>query len=558
MKIRSFRIKDLNLGGKTFLDRRVYAALTPFFLLNSVLVSNHEPTLINWLLLGLINLVSLACCFGVFEIAARTIFRHRETIPVTISAIFFFGLALGAFKGFTTAFIAFTWGFENNLVESIQSRIFQTSILGALVVIGISAISFAQEQYQTERDLLVAERVQQLMQQQKQPDSAANSQKILRDFVAKAKTQLKRNSNPPSEMIREIVEVGLRPLSHKLWERENSKYLNFGWAELAKFTILNNKFLPYLSAGIYFVSTLPLVAYYGGWKDGVERSVLGAFVIAALLSLAKKVKCKSLARAVAFYVSIQVATAALVVWLSTALLGSLGQVNPVSVTVAISVLLIQVNLLVGIAELMNESHKSVRQGLATLVSAQGIDRDVARTQNLLANRELANYLHGSLQNKLLSAAVRIEQSGNDPHVLITELEQVEKLLDSVDDSGRIISTEALNLQIEALANSWKGFVNISISSNSKLTTGDQSLDTKLAQVVNEGVSNAVRHGLAKNIVVELTRVESSWKIRVIDDGLGPKIQTPGLGSKFFSSIAGSNWRLEAQPIGGSILTLEVI
>lgn len=63
MKIPDLRKAVSELGGKTFYDRRVYAGLSPFFLINSVLVSNHAPTFENWASLGVINIGALSICF---------------------------------------------------------------------------------------------------------------------------------------------------------------------------------------------------------------------------------------------------------------------------------------------------------------------------------------------------------------------------------------------------------------------------------------------------------------------------------------------------------------
>lgn len=557
MKVLDLRKALSGLGGKTFYDRRVYAGLAPFFLINSVLVSNHAPTFTNWATLGLINVGALGICFLYFELAIRTIFKNKDQAPIRFVAIILFGFTVGAVKVLGTASLAYAVGFEKDLVIAIESRIYQTTFLGALVVVGVSAISLAQSRYQAERDLLIAERIQQQIANADNTNLDPDYEKALREFVASAKKQIKTVVSAPGDMIREIVEVSLRPLSHKLWERENARYLNFHWAELAQFSILQNKLAPTATSIIYLIITMPLAFYYSGIADAIGRSLLGAICIYIVLLAAKTLRFKNLTSAAISFVLVSLATAALVVWASTMLFGFLEGFDAINLGLAIFIMILQVNLLAGIIEVMSDNHKAIRKDLTTLIKSQGVDREVMLTKNLMHNRELANYLHGDVQNKLLSSAVRIEQSGNNPEVLIAELEQVERLLDDVNKSRLPAPSDTLNIQIANLVDSWRGFMMIQLSAGFPESTGSQHKDNTIAQIISEAISNSVRHGLAKNIVVSLNQAGPRWLLEITDDGLGPRSQPPGLGSKFFDSVSGSNWSLQSAKDGGSVLKISL-
>ena len=79
----------------------------------------------------------------------------------------------------------------------------------------------------------------------------------------------------------------------------------------------------------------------------------------------------------------------------------------------------------------------------------------------------------------------------------------------------------------------------------------------LIQLIDEATSNAIRHGLAKNVFV-LAKVLSDQKINleVIDDGIGPRAGKAGLGSTFFNSVSKGNWDLVQESTGGTKLTLQ--
>lgn len=487
----------------------------------------------------------------------RTVFRNKDKSPISIFSMVMFGFTLGAIKVLATASLAYLIGFETDLAIGIESRIVQTTFLGALVVVGVSAISLAQSRYQAERDLLIAERIQQQIANAENTNLDPDYEKVLREFVASAKQQLKNAISTPSEMIREIVEVSLRPLSHKLWERENARYLNFHWAELAQFSILQNKLAPVATSIIYLIITLPLAFFYSGIADAIGRSLLGAICIYLVLLAARTLKFKNLTSAAISFVLVSLAAAALVVWASTMLFGFLEGFDAINLGLAIFIMILQVNLLGGIIEVMSDNHKAIRKDLTTLIKSQGVNREVMFTKNLLHNRELANYLHGDVQNKLLSSAVRIEQSGNNPEVMITELEQVERILDDVNKPRLSATSDSLSEQMANLIGSWKGFMSITLARDFPQTTGTQLKDNTIAQIASEAISNSVRHGLAKKVEITLNQEVDGWLLQIEDDGLGPRDKPPGLGSKFFDSVSGSNWSLKSGRDGGSVLRIRI-
>jgi signal transduction histidine kinase len=86
-----------------------------------------------------------------------------------------------------------------------------------------------------------------------------------------------------------------------------------------------------------------------------------------------------------------------------------------------------------------------------------------------------------------------------------------------------------------------------------------SIDTRnIIHVVEEAFSNSLRHGLATEATILLTPTNTGTSLTVIDNGIGPRDGSPGLGSSLFNSIAGSNWSLTRGPEGiGAQLVLQI-
>jgi anti-sigma regulatory factor (Ser/Thr protein kinase) len=77
------------------------------------------------------------------------------------------------------------------------------------------------------------------------------------------------------------------------------------------------------------------------------------------------------------------------------------------------------------------------------------------------------------------------------------------------------------------------------------------------QAVSEAVVNAARHGLATSVNADITVSGSGLEVRVVDDGVGPRDGTPGLGSAYFSANSGGEWSLVAGSDGGSVFTVHL-
>jgi two-component sensor histidine kinase len=193
------------------------------------------------------------------------------------------------------------------------------------------------------------------------------------------------------------------------------------------------------------------------------------------------------------------------------------------------------------------NHNMTRKQLDTMF-------DKNRAKSMLENRELANFLHGNVQNRLLAIALMLESKQVGLDEIVDELDRVEKLLQGEFNQTNKKNDSSLIGSLELLRDRWLGFVAIDF-----ILIGDQKISSKqnatLVQLVNEAITNAVRHGLAKNIQIRVTQTKHGCEIIATDDGIGLKQGAKGIGSDYFDSVADLGWSLEAGEFGGSVLTL---
>jgi signal transduction histidine kinase len=265
------------------------------------------------------------------------------------------------------------------------------------------------------------------------------------------------------------------------------------------------------------------------------------------------------------------AAAVAILALSTNLLFSESpQLNMFSYGAVMFIWLLEVTFLSSCIVAAFRSHNKIREYLEELeqtLGGKGLSDSVTTSESLILNRELANFLHGNLQNRLLSAALRMDKNQDNPEVLLRELKVVEELLDSAMLNYQETSALGLAEQLAEISSRWSGFVLVQFDLQTEIFSAGQVKN--VAQLVNEAISNAVRHGLASKVWVSVAASPMGgagagsavrWPellITVTDDGLGPRSGVAGLGSNLFDSLAGTNWQLGAGADGGSVLTLAV-
>lgn len=162
--------------------------------------------------------------------------------------------------------------------------------------------------------------------------------------------------------------------------------------------------------------------------------------------------------------------------------------------------------------------------------------------------EIAKYLHAILQTRLMSYAMRMERNG----LTERELEELTSLLQN--PMQQFLEKEVgLKAMLVELSTRWAPVVKIEYS----LKTYKPSLDSAAQQIIQEAVANSVRHGQCESIFVSVTDDEDGRLIEVIDDGVGPRIGTPGLGSSVFDSLA-TEWSLKPGDGLGAKLSARIL
>lgn len=174
-------------------------------------------------------------------------------------------------------------------------------------------------------------------------------------------------------------------------------------------------------------------------------------------------------------------------------------------------------------------------------------------------RESARILHGTVQTRLIACAVAIEQAAesNDTEAYRVALHEAQQILRApVPGVERAHTTMAEEVQRKV--GLWEGLCSIRVEIDPDVAAMPGRRARDVGRVVEEGLSNAIRHGGAKEIAVRVTegqvgRAPGGDGVAVVieDNGSGPGNGKPGLGSALLDSVSGT-WELGATDSGARL------
>ena len=195
-----------------------------------------------------------------------------------------------------------------------------------------------------------------------------------------------------------------------------------------------------------------------------------------------------------------------------------------------------------------------------------LEGEIAQLENLSKNNgvKIAKLLHGPVQGKIAGVVLALRiYANNDKVVTEKELDKIKSLLISIDDDlERIINPnkEIVQLQLisalDTMKNDWKELIEIDIDSDKSFdSTNLNSFTSNIVEVLNEAISNALRHGLADKVEITMEVANGHLNMIVKDNGTGIKKEhAPGFGMSVYKANL-FNHSIATGENGGCVLKL---
>lgn len=186
-----------------------------------------------------------------------------------------------------------------------------------------------------------------------------------------------------------------------------------------------------------------------------------------------------------------------------------------------------------------------------------------------------SFLHGKIQSRLTLCSVQLnrmataldtstESADAATEAVALVATEVELLIGDIDKLlDQAASAPDLTASLESIRKAWLGIIDISYTGESVATRDAQTsraLATTLVEVITEAVTNAAKHGDARQVNISLEERDHMIVLRVTDDGQGLTASpTPDAEPAAIRRIIGpsAHCSIANQPEGGTQLKVEL-
>jgi len=287
---------------------------------------------------------------------------------------------------------------------------------------------------------------------------------------------------------------------------------------------------------------------------------MSVLAITVIMTAAKRLRPATRRWAAAHFVATMAVLTGVHVLVVERLSDSPAELSVVALTVTLAIWFPILTLLSGAVVITLRGAERLNDLFSHLI-ATGDTSSVDGALTRLKNRELANQLHSTVQNRLVNAARRIEASGFSPQVIRDEKQALDRLLDeatrTADDDTARANRPNFRAGLDTLFSRWDGFVTLTHTIDDTIDELSDTDQTTVLHVVTEAINNAVRHGQAKHVALSVNVTHSTVTVTLDDDGFGPIDKPAGLGTALFNSVSDGTFSLKQRDTGGSRLTVAI-
>lgn len=481
----------------------------------------------------------------------------------------YFGVIGGA-----RAFVIYWLGTETKLIPAsdwlfrlVGGPIFTGATLGIAVILGINFKRSAAEGLRLSAERIRLKQMQQTMRQKietQRAELAGRVRGILAPALADVRSQLAQaaESRAVFDTLNHTVDEIVRPLSHSIARTDDEHGLDEESAIRARrwaISVLHRAplrrlIVPQLSAILITVSTLPAAV--------AIRPGLGGFTMALVEGLCTLLGLYLL-RVIFYRINLPLIFGTVVVIAGFGLnqllvLRILHEIG-LRVTASQEQDVFVFGLIFGGFIAVGQTVQTAR-GLAVL-ELQATTNSLAllisrlKQEIWLNNRRMASVLHGPVQAALYAAGMKLSSAKSISVELINEVEHDINAAFERLDYQHSLDNEDFAETINQIVSLWRGSCEISVFTSDDCSLAlyrDRNAAACVVEVVQEAISNAIKHGRASNASVVISLLSPSLaEVRVRNDGHPVEVSPDGhdgLGSQILDEIC-HIWKIDNTPSG---------
>lgn len=517
-----------------------------------------------WLLIWAISVIALSA--WVLLVMGLGLYKRLKTKPRPFANLITIGIA-GIIGNLTVGALALSWGLDTEPLWVVR---ISGGFLGATLMFFvvntlrsnlISRNESIRKLVQTEQKLLgyresakqiIADEIESL--KEKTVESLLPAIEKIQELLA---TKSEERTTIVEEL-RQLIRNDVRPLSKSVLE-EAATIAKPGKDEIKRPATrlrrnVNYNFRlsmrPMISLAL-FAAFFPMVEFLIIDHRSAFRGLLGGIATGLTLALLKALTPRNFEVKVASGITMQLIYSVISIvptwWIMFQEYGNTSQV--ITATTLLWFITFAMTFLLAFTkgvELNAERYEfSLTQYTAELA------KEVALFEQKLAleKRAWSRVIHGEVQSALSAAVTRLQRA---EHLEPYELEMVKQDLNRAKQNLINPPKEDTHFTqaFSEIVLTWKSICNIQADISARAQRAvDTNQDTRIVtnEIIKEAVSNAVRHGQAKNVSIKLDRIKDDiLEIEIQNDGFKPaRDKTPGLGSQLLDELTLS-WSLETK------------
>jgi two-component sensor histidine kinase len=192
-----------------------------------------------------------------------------------------------------------------------------------------------------------------------------------------------------------------------------------------------------------------------------------------------------------------------------------------------------------------------------------VEKTVTEEFSMNLSHQWAVFIHGKILTRLSATSLKLKaaSTAKDPKAFSETIQSLTALLSS-PDAEFLEASKDLESEINSRLRPWSGLLDIKISIDAELKSFSSPRVRDLGEVLEELISNSIRHGKAKSIDLKVVRSgQKDVEVIAVDDSVIPPpetAKTTGLGTRIFNLASDGRWSINrAGPSTEFRLTMEI-
>ena len=466
-----------------------------------------------------------------------TVLRNRITKPAPVPLIVFLGLVAGAFWGIINYFGAPIVDLE--VPPRPYAKTIFVAFFGLWWGIGMTLFFEARERFHLARTDLIDKAIQIERLRLHEANIVKAMRKSLTAEVESAVNERllglgqkkeflqpqfpSKNWRNISSYIRATSNISVRPLSHRLMAEKSFQYPRPSVISVVRNVVQTQKFRPFMISVLYIISTGPNDIQAFGDQQGALKILTAIIAISLFFNTANYFMTKFPESHAKIYVVTLFFVELTTIYSSIRRHIALGDDAPL---VSILATVLASGTLIIATSAFGSLRSAQRDSLMNFESEidQQTIEAIARSQQLAEiARETAQTLHGSVQSRLNSCALAIDEASRSGNLkqcseaFAIALQTLAQPLDAAIISDGLTPEEVVHYVSEP----WLGLCDIEVKIDHSFNHVGKLPSKALTYFLEETVCNAIRHGQAQSIFIHIQHIDSEYlSVKVLDDGVG--------------------------------------